>query len=163
VDSDEFVEFPYGNLKKVIEEMEKTGANTVFAPMVQRLKEDGSLQSPGLIEDPFSFFQLCSVNLYENMGVRASTSKFPLFFCDATTSIHDGGNHASPNSLNTKLSSLRGVTHHFKWRGTLLERLQKRANSSHIYRSESIGYMAYLETHGFKSRQRTVSFTPRQN
>jgi hypothetical protein len=119
--------------------------------MVQRVSPDGSLESPPIIGDPFRTFPLCSVDLYQRMGVKAATSKYPLFWCGALTTMVEGGNHHSPNGEQTILSHfLQGVTHHFKWRRTVTERLVRRVNSSHTFRHESTGFQAYLERHDYR-------------
>lgn len=147
-DSDEFVEFPYSSLSATTRVLRFLGANALYAPMVQRMTRDGSLSSPPIIEDPFGVFPLCSVDLYERMGVKAVISKYPLFWTADFTAIPEGGNHYAPNGQLTVLSRfLQGVTHHFKWRQAVLERLARRAESSHTFRRQSIGFQAYLDEH----------------
>src|SRR5215475_13475326 len=114
VDSDEFVEFPYETVSATISMLRLVGRNALFAPMVQHLTSDGSLDTPEVITDPFRTFPLCSVDLYERMGVKAAISKWPLFYCTAQTLLRDGGNHSCP--LGNLASSMQGVTHHFKFR-----------------------------------------------
>src|ERR1051326_5305437 len=63
VDSDEFVEFPYSTVKATIRMLRLVRRNALFAPMVQRLTADGSLDTPEVIVDPFRTFPLCSVDL----------------------------------------------------------------------------------------------------
>jgi len=151
VDSDEFVEFPYRRLTTTIRVLEFFKANALSASMVQRLTEDGGLKTPGTIPHPFRHFPLCSVDLYRRMGVEeAATSKYPLFYCQDSTKIIDGGNHNPPNGLSTVLSPLQGVTHHFKWRGPALRKIASRAQSPVSWRHESASYLAYLESHDFK-------------
>ena len=43
VDSDEFVEFPYTDIPETIKVLRDAGANLMVAPMLQRMKSDGSL------------------------------------------------------------------------------------------------------------------------
>src|SRR5262249_20503147 len=95
VDSDEFVELPYRRLSTTIRMLELAEANVLFAPLLQHLTPDGSLDNPEVIKDPFATFPLCSVDLYQRMGVNASISKYPLFYCTEGTSLSDGGNHNS--------------------------------------------------------------------
>ena len=149
VDSDEFVEFPYRGLTTTIRVLEFLKANALSAPMVQRLTEDGGLKTPETIADPFLYFPLCSVDLYRKMGVEALISKYPLFYCQDSTKISNGGNHNPPNGPFTVLSPLQGVTHHFKWRGPALKKIVSRAQSAVPWRHESVGYLAYLESHDF--------------
>ncbi len=145
VDSDEFVEFPYRTLPQMVRILEVLGADTLYAPMLQRLTADGHLDTPETIKDPFREFPLCSVDLCRKMGVGAYLSKYPLFRCGKATALLEGGNHHSPNGLASHLSPLLGVTHHFKWRRTISKRLEARANSGHTWRHQSKGFQEYLE------------------
>jgi glycosyltransferase involved in cell wall biosynthesis len=145
VDSDEFVEFPYTDIPETIRMLESANANLMAAPMLQRLKGDGSLESPAVIEDPFALFPLCSLDLYRRMGVTADVFKFPLFYCAAGTELIDDGNHYPARGIDRKASVIRGVTHHFKFRRVVAERLGKRINSAHPWRYESVGFREYLE------------------
>lgn len=148
VDSDEFVEFPYAQLSATIGILRLLGANALSAPMVQRVSRDGSLDSPPILTDPFGVFPLCSVDLYQRMGVQASISKYPLFWCGDLTAVSDAGNHYPPNGERTILYRfLQGVTHHFKWRRTARERLARRGTGSHTFSHESVGFQAYLGKH----------------
>jgi hypothetical protein len=149
VDSDEFVEFPYRRIPMTIRMLELAGANLLFAPMVQRFTPDGSLDTPEVVEDPFRRFPLCSVDLYQKMGSKASIRKYPLFYCTGRTLLADGGNHNPPIGDPTVLSALQGVTHHFKFRRNVLQRLDNRINSSHPWRHESVQFQKYLENHSY--------------
>jgi hypothetical protein len=149
VDSDEFVEFPY-DLPTTIRVLKRWGANTLSAPMVQRFRLDGSLDTPAVVDDPFRYFPGCSVDLYRQMGVNAGIAKYPLFFCGDSTALMEGGNHHPPHGTSSVLSPLLGVTHHFKWRRRVLERLSRRANSGHSHRHQSVGFLAYLERNGYR-------------
>lgn len=97
VDSDEFVELPYRSLAQTLHSLERYGANALSAPMVQRLKLDGSLESANPIPNPFAYFPLCSIDLYVKMGIDASIAKFPLFYCSETAGLSEGGNHLRPH------------------------------------------------------------------
>ncbi len=145
-DSDEFVEFPYHNIRATIRALQVLGKNALFAPMLQRLTSDGSLETPEVIPDPFATFPLCSVDLYQKMGSQASIRKYPLFYCTEKTALQDGGNHNCPEGNVT--SSLLGATHHFKFRRTVTERLDSRINSAHPWRHESVQFQNYLAAHG---------------
>jgi glycosyltransferase involved in cell wall biosynthesis len=147
VDSDEFVEFPYRDIPETIRKLECANADLMAAPMLQRLKTDGSLDSPPVIDDPFQIFPLCSVDLYRRMGVSADIFKFPLFYCVSGTELVDDGNHHPPRGLKPKAAAIRGVTHHFKFRRAITQRLEKRINSEHPWRYESVGFREYLENH----------------
>ncbi len=150
VDSDEFVELPYRRAVTTIRMLELAGANALFAPMVQHLTLDGSLDTPEVVEDPFRAFPLCSVDLYQKMDVKASIRKYPLFYCASRTLLADGGNHAPPIGDPSVLSSLRGVTHHFKFRRSVAQRLDNRIQSSHPWRHESVQFQRYLENNAYR-------------
>jgi hypothetical protein len=145
VDSDEFVEFPYRRIPTTIRALELARSNILFAPMLQRLMSDGSLDAPDTIENPFRTFPLCSVELYKKMGSKASIRKFPLFYCFDGTVLSDGGNHNPPWGHPSGLSSLQGVTHHFKFRRRVRVRLDSRIQSSHLWRHESVQFREYLD------------------
>jgi glycosyltransferase involved in cell wall biosynthesis len=147
VDSDEFVEFPYRDIPETVHALDSVHANVMAAPMLQRLTADGSLETPAIIADPFELFPLCSIDLYRKMGVKADIFKFPLFFCSSGTQLAEGGNHHPPVGSLPRATTLRGVTHHFKLRRTVSERLDKRINSTHPWRHESVQFREYLETH----------------
>jgi glycosyltransferase involved in cell wall biosynthesis len=147
VDSDEFVEFPYQNIPETIRNLESANANLLPAPMLQRLKSDGSLDSPPLIEDPFPVFPLCSVDLYRRMGIKAEIFKFPLFYCGPSTKLVEEGNHYPPLGLEPESAGTLGVTHHFKFRRCISARLEKRINSQHLWRNDSVGFREYLDSH----------------
>jgi glycosyltransferase involved in cell wall biosynthesis len=147
VDSDEFVEFPYENIRATIEALKSAQANLMAAPMLQRMTIDGSLETPVIIDDPFHTFPVCSEDLYRRMGVKADTFKFPLFFCVAGTQLKEGGNHYPPLGQEPRGATVRGVTHHFKFRRTVSERLDKRIHSEHPWRYESVQFQDYLQNH----------------
>lgn len=147
VDSDEFVEFPYSNIPETIQKLESLNGNLLPAPMLQRLKSDGSLDSPPLIEDPFPVFPLCSVDLYRRMGIKAEIFKFPLFYCQHGTELVEEGNHYPPRGLEPTTAGTLGVTHHFKFRRCISVRLEKRINSEHLWRNDSVGFRQYLDSH----------------
>lgn len=147
VDSDEFVEFPYCDIAETIRQLERSGANIMAAPMLQRLTSDGSLESPGIIDDPFRIFPLCSEDLYRRVGLVADIFKFPLFFCVDGTRVLEEGNHNPPLGSAPKFSEILGVTHHFKFRRTVSTRLDKRIKSEHAFRQESVQLRAYFDSH----------------
>ena len=147
VDSDEFVEFPCLDIPATIRELDGRGANLMAAPMLQRLTADGSLETPPIIDDPFQTFPLCSVDLYRRMGVKAEITKFPLFFCVNGTRLAEGGNHRPALGFEPRATALLGVTHHFKFRRIVSERLDQRIHSVHPCRNESVQFQEYLESH----------------
>jgi len=147
VDSDEFVEFPYRNIPETIQRLNFARANVMVAPMLQRIKADGTLETPPVIEDPFGVFPLCSEELYQKMGVDASILKYPLFFCGSNVQLEEEGNHNPPRGAERRTTAMRGVTHHFKFRRTVSERLDKRINSPYLWRHESVQFREYLDSH----------------
>jgi glycosyltransferase involved in cell wall biosynthesis len=147
VDSDEFVEFPYQDIPATVSQLNCARANLMAAPMLQRLTADGSLETPPVIDDPFEMFPLCSVELYRRMGVKADIFKFPLFFCASGTQLAEAGNHHPPLGCEPRATTLLGVTHHFKFRLRVSQRLDKRINSAHPWRHESVRFREYLESH----------------
>lgn len=148
VDSDEFLELPVGSMAEAIRLLERTGTDALAAPMVQRLRADGSLESPDLVSDPFREFPLCSWNLYSHMSVKAPLSKFPLFYCRSGTEMMESGNHYPPLGTVAVPDILRGVSHHFKWRRMVLERLRRRADINERTGEDSAGFLGYLEQNG---------------
>jgi len=147
LDSDEFVEFPYKDIKETIRKLESEGANLMAAPMLQRLTVDGSLETPAVIDDPFLRFPICSADLYRRMGVKGDIFKFPLFYCADNTCVAEGGNHHPPRGQEPRATLLSGVTHHFKFRRTVSQRLDSRIHSEHPWRHESVQFRTYLEAH----------------
>jgi hypothetical protein len=147
VDSDEFVEFPYRNIPETIKKLEFEQASVMVAPMLQRIKVDGALETPPVIDDPFEVFPLCAEDLYQRMGVDASILKYPLFFCGHNTQLEEEGNHHPPRGSERRTSAMRGVTHHFNFRRTVSERLDKRINSAYLWRHESVQFREYLDSH----------------
>lgn len=147
-DSDEFVEFPYRSLQRTIFMLELARKTALFCPMIQHLAVDGSLDGPSVIADPFRMFPLCSVDLYQRMGVSGSIDKYPLFYCTDRACLAEGGNHFPPTDLPT--TAMRGATHHFKFRRPTSHRLQRRIESSHPWRHESVQFLQYLEQHGYR-------------
>jgi hypothetical protein len=147
VDSDEFLEVPHGSLAETVAAMERSGGGSLLAPLLQRITADGSLETPARIDDPFTAFPLCSVDLYRRMGVPAVEKKHPLFHYSAGVQIADGGNHRPPLGATHGPAPFRGVLHHFKWRSAVHRRLQARIDSVHRARADSEGFAAYLAAH----------------
>ena len=148
VDSDELVELPYRSVESTIVELEKAGATSLAAPMLQRLRMDGSLNSPEVIRDAFAEFPLCSEQLYTILGSTGVTAKYPLFRCRPRTAIGIG-NHVPPNRIKALSDEFRGVTHHFKWKRTAVRRITSMIDVDWPWaKSESIPYLRYLDAHG---------------
>lgn len=148
VDSDEFVELPYRSLRATVAAMRLFRANTLAAPLLQRVAEDGSLPGEAQVRDPWAEFPLCVPTLCAQLGTNATLRKYPLVFCRSYTRLREGGNHVPSNLEETREAPMTGVTHHFKWRRTALPKISERAHSAHRYRGESIAYLRYFEEHG---------------
>lgn len=148
VDADEFVELPY-DLRTCIRLMERHGALALRAPLLQRITHDGSLPVDEVVADPMLRFPFCSRDLYEHMGVEATLDKYPLFLASRTTRVRDGGNHVPPAGIRTLSAGIQGVSHHFKWRGAVMGRLEARREGVDFdCRHESEGFEAYLRRSG---------------
>jgi hypothetical protein len=150
VDSDEFLELPYRGLAATTRVLRWAGANALQAPMLQHLSQDGSLETPPIIDDPFLVQSLCSVDLYRLMGSAASIDKYPLFLCGPDTELIEGGNHNPPRGCERFAASLRGVLHHFKFRRCVLDRLERRIDSAHPFRGESVEFRDFLRQHDYR-------------
>jgi hypothetical protein len=149
VDSDELVEWPYSSVQETIQALEQFGVTCMSAPMLQRLRFDGSLASPETLLDLHDEFPLCSEHLYELMGGTPWTSKFPLFKCIVGTSI-GAGNHTPPNGPTSASCSVRGITHHFKWKTSAVPRLSYMIEIGWPWsETEAVPYLRYLESHDF--------------
>lgn len=149
VDSDEFVELPYSSVRDAIRELERSHVSCMAAPMLQRLRRNGSLESPEIVRDAFGEFPLCSERLYEMMGSTGCIDKYPLFRCGPETSIGMGP-HCPPNGADSVSDAFRGVTHHFKWRNSAIERISYRIEiGSPWAETESVSYLKYLTAHDF--------------
>ena len=145
VDSDEFLELPYRSLAGTINAMRWTRSDSFQAPMLQRFASDGVVKVDGG-ERPFDAYPWCSTDLYVRLGQpQAVIDKYPIFWLSRKTSLRSGGNHYPPNGLGSRLAPMLGVTHHFKWRPAVQDRMVKRADSTHAYRGESQQYLKYLD------------------
>ena len=145
VDSDEFLELPYRSLTSTINAMRWTRADSFQAPMLQRFASDGVVRVDGGTR-PFKAYPWCSTDLYVRLGQpQAVIDKYPIFWLSRQTSLRSGGNHYPPNGLGSRLASMIGVTHHFKWRPAVQDRMVTRADSTHAYRGESQQYLKYLD------------------
>jgi hypothetical protein len=147
-DSDEFVEFPHSSVGETINALERSRLTCLAAPLLQRLRLDGSLNSPEVIRDPFAEFPLCSERLYELMGSTGAIRKYPLFKCGLETVVTIG-NHEPPNGIYSSCGAFSGVTHHFKWKRSAINRISYTVDIGWPWApSESIPYLNYLHTHG---------------
>jgi Glycosyl transferase family 2 len=146
VDSDEFAELPYRTISSTVRMLRLTRTTALPAPMLQHLTPDGCLDTPATIEDPFHVLPMCSIDLYRRMGVDAAVNKYPLFYCGSHTELSDGGNHFC-QAGNIASPWLRGVTHHFKFRRSVIRRIEDRIRSGHSWHHESVRFLQYLEGH----------------
>jgi hypothetical protein len=150
VDSDEFLELPYSSLRRTLRVMEWLRAVQLPAPMLQRFAGDGSIDvgPEAGVSDAFPW---CSTDLYARLGQpQAIITKYPLFRITRTTALRSGGFHYPPNGKGSRTAPMMGVTHHFKWRPAVRDRLELRANSTHPYRGESVQYLSYLSGSAWK-------------
>jgi hypothetical protein len=150
VDSDELLELPYASLEETIKELEVLGSSCMAAPLLQRLRADGSLDSPETVLDIQAQFPLCSERLYELMGGTGFLPKFPLLRCEPHSLIAIG-NHKPANGPGSASDAIRGVSHHFKWRRSVMRKISDRIAEEWSWAStESVQYLRYLESHDFK-------------
>jgi hypothetical protein len=149
VDSDEFLELPYRSLAATVAVMRWLKADSLQAPMLQRFAWDGVNVEGGA--RPFDAYPWCSVDLYARLGQpQAVIDKYPIFVVQRRTWLKSGGNHYPPNGEGSRLAPMLGVTHHFKWRPAVQNRLSERANSTHAYRGESQQYIKFLGESGWR-------------
>ena len=149
VDSDEFLELPYRSLAATIKVMRWLRADSLRAPMLQRFAWDGIGVDGG--SRPFDAYPWCSVDLYAKLGQpQAVIDKYPIFELQRRTWLKSGGNHYPPNGYGSRLAPMLGVTHHFKWRPAVQNRLSERAGSTHPYRGESQQYIKFLGESGWR-------------
>lgn len=149
VDSDEFLELPYRSLAATVRAMRWLNADSLQAPMLQRFAWDGVNVDGGSL--PFDAYPWCSVDLYAKLGQpQAVIDKYPIFEIQRRTWLKSGGNHYPPNGHGSRLAPMLGVTHHFKWRPAVQNRLHERADSTHPYRGESQQYIKFLGESGWR-------------
>jgi hypothetical protein len=149
VDSDEFLELPYRSLAATVNVMRWLKADSLQAPMLQRFAWEGLQVEGG--QRPFDAYPWCSVDLYAKLGQpEAVIDKYPIFELQRRTWLKSGGNHYPPNGYGSRLAPMLGVTHHFKWRPGVHNRLSERADSTHPYRGESQQYLKFLGQSGWK-------------
>jgi Glycosyl transferase family 2 len=150
VDSDEFVELPHSSVGETIDALERSRLSCLAAPMLQRLRSDGSLKSPEIVRDPFAEFPLCSERLYGLMGSStACIGKYPLFRIGPETVVSIG-NHGAPNGADSACDAFIGVTHHFKWKRSAIDRISHTIEAGWQWAgSESALYLKYLGMHDF--------------
>ena len=149
VDSDEFLELPYRSLAATVKVMQWLKADSLQAPMLQRFAWDGVHVEGG--DRPFDTYPWCSVDLYTKLGQpQAVIDKYPIFQLKRRTWLKSGGNHYPPNGMGSRLAPMLGVTHHFKWRPAVQNRLSERAGSTHAYRGESQQYIKFLGESGWR-------------
>ena len=148
VDSDEFVELPYRSLAATVNVMRWLRADSLRAPMLQRFAWD-SIYIDGDAR-PFDAYPWCSVDLYARLGEpQAVIDKYPVFELQRKTRLQRG-NHYPPNGYGSRVAPMLGVTHHFKWRPAVQNRLSARATSTQAYRGEAQQYIKFLGESGWR-------------
>jgi hypothetical protein len=140
---------PEASLDATIRALERLGATCLAAPLLQRLRADGSIDTPAVIADPFREFPSCSVSLYRLMGSAAMLSKFPLLRCGPATVIQPG-NHWPANGPGSASSPLLGASHHFKWKRTVLERIRQAVETRQTAWEDYAAYLVFLQRNGFR-------------
>jgi hypothetical protein len=149
VDSDEFLELPYRSLSTTVKVMQWFKADSLQAPILQRFAWDGVNVDGGA--RPFETYPWCSVDLYAKLGQpQAVIDKYPIFKLLRRNWLKSGGNDCPPNGFGSRLAPMLGVTHHFKWRPAMQNRLSERADSTHPYRGESQQYIKFLGESGWR-------------
>jgi hypothetical protein len=150
VDSDELLELSDSSLNETIANMVRRGTTNLYAPLLQRIMESGSLESGAEVVNPFTEFPLCSERLYHLLGAgkwAAFLDKYPLLRCGKDTQVQEG-NHHPANGWAAVDPYLRGVTHHFKWRRGVRQRLEKAILNKRVSAStETEPYLRYLTAH----------------
>lgn len=147
VDSDEFLEFPYRSLRRTIKMLELLGAESLYAPMLQRMSLEGRLERVKTESDIEKLFPLGSTHLCERIcSPPPFAQKYPLFLNRIDSRIRSGG-HFPPTGVATDELPIRGVTHHFKWRHAMLAGIEERSHLANANAGEISAYYAYLQTH----------------
>lgn len=147
VDVDEFLELPFGTMKRTIAGLEVVGEAAMPAFLLQRISKDGGLpvldpSSPIDRQMPNGHFNLC-----EEMQTEKSVwkTKYPLSKVVPGFKI-DRGNHWPPVAGAQAHLPIRGVLHHFKWRSALKTAfdLARGPSSNH---DEMESYRRWLAAH----------------
>jgi len=147
VDSDEFLELPFDDFAQTIEALRRCGSLVLGAPLLQRVPPGGDLAAlpDGAIADPFSQFPLAVPDLCARMGAKPQLAKFPLFFNreDAQVTL---GCHTLPVRGARQVNAFQGISHHFKWRRNLIQRMNRREIDTFYWsKQEYTIYQRYLD------------------
>jgi hypothetical protein len=149
VDSDELVEFPHSFVRNTIRDLEHSGVTCIAAPMLQRLRREGSLESPDVVRDVFREFPICSERLYYLMGSRGLIAKYPLFRCGPETVLQKGS-HLPPIGASVS-DAFQAVTHHFKWKRSAIKRISYMIEVGWpCAEKEAVPYLNHLSSHNFR-------------
>jgi hypothetical protein len=148
VDSDEFVELPLTDVDLLTSRLEFFGQTFLYAPFVQRFREDGSLDTPPVIRDPFVEMPLCDPKLAARVGYSRTRSKYPLILVAPGTRIANG-NHRPPNPTE-EIHFFQGATHHFKWKRGLKARLRMMFDTRVLSVDPYHAAVAHLQAEGWR-------------
>ena len=149
VDSDELLELPY-SLRRTVRMLELLGAQSLYAPLLQRISADGSLAPCDAGADVEKLFPLASTHLCERLCDRPPyCQKYPLFYNSSGCRIRNGS-HYPPVGRTADELPIRGISHHFKWRRAMLDSIDQRSKLPKANAWEIVAYREYLESHAMK-------------
>jgi hypothetical protein len=149
VDADEFVELPFDTVGETCAALVQAGVEALPAPLLQRVAPDGGFGPEGPIADPFAAYPVAVPDLCKRLGASAALTKFPLVLSRPGLRL-SGGNHEPPGPFEPRGIPPRGVTHHFKWRRGLLERVTALSRTAVLTGREGATYARYLHGSGGK-------------
>jgi glycosyltransferase involved in cell wall biosynthesis len=147
-DADEFLELPADGIAGTIAALEAAGIDELYATLIQRVAADGSLPEVGPDSDLDATFPMFHVGLCEDMGLvnPAWRSKYPLARVGPDF-VYQRGNHLPGNRRSVAHAPMRGVLHHFKWRGRLFDAFSRERGEGTNFREMAV-YRNWLEAHG---------------
>lgn len=148
-DADEFLELPYATLDRTVAVLRCLGIEELPCSLLQRATADGTL--PALSEAPIDEQFPCYDHLLAERMIPPPPiwkSKYPLAFVGARFS-NARGNHLPHAGSPSAHMPIRGVVHHFKWRGRLLRSLLRERGARSNQREQE-GYRRWLETNDFR-------------
>lgn len=150
VDSDEFVQLPppAGIVADVVQLLAEQDADCLAAPLLHRVAPDGVLRELEAGRDPDSVYPLGAPDLYVQLGMPlANIHKHPLFFNHEGVEYYNS--HRAPKGARVAFG-FRGVTHHFKWRASVKQRILRRAHSRHTWAHQQLDLATLLESRGWR-------------
>lgn len=147
-DADEFLEIPAGSLAEMVAVLESAGVDELYASLLQRVAEDGSLPEVSPEGDLDELFPMFHAGLCEDMGLASPAwkSKYPLARVGKDF-VYQRGNHLPGNFRSVAHVPVRAVLHHFKWRSRLHEAFARERGEGTNF-GEMAVYRRWLEEHG---------------